>query len=112
MRLGASKGADMEMQRTRTCLVLFGVASLAWMPAGPARQAAAITPSPSAAKVHNRQVSPLVEGGRTGLQFDEREGDGLAWWPDVTLGNGVIEFDVRGKDAQGQSFVGIAFHGV
>jgi hypothetical protein len=30
----------------------------------------------------------------------------------VELGNGTIELDIRGKDVQGQSFVGVAFHGV
>jgi hypothetical protein len=102
----------MKMPCALICFVLSGVASVGWMAPGARRQANAITPSPSAAKVHNRQVSPLSEGSRTGLQFDERQGDGLAWWPDVTLADGVIEFDVRGKDVLQQSFVGVAFHGV
>src|SRR4029077_19422264 len=37
---------------------------------------------------------------------------GVAYVRGMELGNGTIEFDVRGKDVQGQSFVGVAFHGV
>jgi hypothetical protein len=56
-------------------------------------------------------MSPLTEGSRKGLQVDEREGDGLVWWPQVTMGDGTIEFDVRGKDVMQKSFVGVAFRG-
>jgi len=30
----------------------------------------------------------------------------------ILFSNGTIEFDVKGKDVQGQSFVGLAFHGL
>jgi hypothetical protein len=63
-------------------------------------------------KVSNRQVLPLVDGSRQGLRLDARDGDGVAWWPDVQFGNGTIELDIRGKDVLQQSFVGVAFHGV
>jgi hypothetical protein len=63
-------------------------------------------------KVSNRQVQPLADGSRHGLRLDAREGDGVAWWPDVQFGNGTIELDIRGKDVLQQSFVGVAFHGV
>jgi hypothetical protein len=62
-------------------------------------------------RVHNRQVIPFTEGNRNALRFDERAGDGLAWWPDTNFANGTIEFDVRGKDVFQKSFVGVAFHG-
>jgi hypothetical protein len=63
-------------------------------------------------KVHNRQVRSYTEGDRSALRFDERSGDGIAWWPETNFANGTIEFDVRGKDVFQKSFVGIAFHGV
>jgi len=62
-------------------------------------------------RVHNRQAASFAEAGRDGMRLDERSGDGLAWWPDSKFANGVIEFDVRGKDVFQKSFVGVAFHG-
>jgi hypothetical protein len=44
--------------------------------------------------------------------MDQRYGEGIAWLDDKTLTNGDIEFEVRGRDAFQQSFVGFAFHGV
>ena len=63
-------------------------------------------------KVSNRQMTPLDEGARHGLRLDAHEGDGVAWWPDIQFSNGTIELDIRGKDVQQQSFVGVAFHGL
>ncbi len=63
------------------------------------------------ARTHNREASAVAEGSRSILRLDERAGDGLAWWPDAVLANGVIELDVRGKDVMQQSFIGVAFHG-
>jgi hypothetical protein len=65
-----------------------------------------------AAKSHNRALTYFKEGTRSGLRLDERQGDGLAWWPDLMFAAGTIEFDVRGKDVAQQSFVGLAFHGL
>jgi hypothetical protein len=78
----------------------------------PAPQSGRTLTSAPPAKVSNRQMTPLDEGGRHGLRLDAREGDGVAWWPDVQFGNGTIELDIRGKDVLQQSFVGVAFHGV
>ncbi len=36
----------------------------------------------------------------------------MAYLQGIEFSNGTIEFDVRGKDVQQQSFVGVAFHGV
>jgi hypothetical protein len=63
-------------------------------------------------KIHNRSVTILEENGKAILRFDSRPLDGLAWLEDVEFGDGVIEFDVRGKDLFQRSFVGLAFHGV
>ncbi len=62
--------------------------------------------------VFNRGVSSLGGGTTQGFRLDERPGDGVAYLRGIELGNGTIEFDVKGKDVQGQSFVGVAFHGV
>ncbi len=37
--------------------------------------------------------------------------DGILWLNDVSFRSGTIEVDIKGKDLQGRSFVGIAFHG-
>ena len=79
--------------------------------APPPQSGRTLTSAPPS-KVSNRQMTPLDEGGRHGLRLDAREGDGVAWWPDVPFGNGTIELDIRGKDVLQQSFVGVAFHGV
>jgi hypothetical protein len=67
---------------------------------------------PKGVEVFNRSVSSFAEGTRTGLRLSASAGDGVAYLPGVEFGNGTIEFDVKGKDVQGQSFVGVAFHGV
>jgi hypothetical protein len=62
--------------------------------------------------VFNRHVSALSDGTRKGVHLDERPGEGVAYLKGIEFSNGTIEFDVRGKDVQGQSFVGVAFHGL
>jgi hypothetical protein len=57
-------------------------------------------------------ASRLTDGARKGVRLSEAEGEGPAYIPGIDFANGTIEFDVRGKDVQGQSFVGVAFHGV
>jgi hypothetical protein len=63
-------------------------------------------------KVFNRSLSVLSDGSRKGVRMSESPGDGVAYLEGVEFANGAIEFDVRGKDVQGQSFVGVAFHGL
>ena len=62
--------------------------------------------------VFNRSVSALSDGTRKGVRLNEQPGEGVAYLKGIEFSNGTIEFDVRGKDVQGQSFVGVAFHGV
>ena len=45
-----------------------------------------------------------------GIIFDAKEGDGLAIFKNIEFENGTIEFDVKGKNVPGKSFVGLAFH--
>lgn len=63
-------------------------------------------------EVFNRSVSSFNDGGKKGARMSESPGDGLAYLPGIEFANGVIEFDVKGKDVPQQSFVGVAFHGV
>ena len=63
-------------------------------------------------QVFNRSVSSLNEGARKGVRLSESAGDGVAYLQGIEFTNGTIEFDVKGKDVQQQSFVGVAFHGV
>ena len=61
--------------------------------------------------VQNRSIITFTEEGRKGIRFSAREGDGVAWLNGVRFSDGVVEFDIRGKDVLQQSFVGLAFHG-
>ena len=63
-------------------------------------------------EIFNRSVSGLSEGTRTGLRLSANLEEGVAYLQGVEFTNGTIECDIRGKDVQGESFVGIAFHGV
>ena len=59
-----------------------------------------------------RTISPLTDGTRKGVRLSEAEGEGPAYLPGIEFANGTIEVDLKGKDVQGASFVGVAFHGV
>jgi hypothetical protein len=61
--------------------------------------------------VFNRSISLVEDSAHPGIRLDEKDRDGLAWLKHVEFSNGTLEFDVKGKDIQGQSFVGLAFHG-
>lgn len=61
--------------------------------------------------VFNRELTLTEDGSRTGIHLSKADGEGVAWLKGVEFANGVIEFDVRGENVQGHSFVGIAFHG-
>ena len=61
--------------------------------------------------VVNRTATSLVDGERKGIRIDERAGEGLVWIPGLRLADGILDFDVRGRDSLKQFFVGIAFHG-
>jgi len=63
-------------------------------------------------KVFNRTAKSMVDGARKGVRLSESEGDGVAYLPEIEFGNGTIELDIKGKDVQQQSFVGVVFHGV
>lgn len=60
--------------------------------------------------VVNREVKPLNESGKRAVAFNGLPGDGAMVLKDYEFSNGVIEFDVKGKNVLQESFVGIAFH--
>jgi hypothetical protein len=60
----------------------------------------------------NRTVARLTDAARIGARLSEAPGDGVAYLEGIEFANGTIELDVRGKDVQQQSFLGVAFHGV
>lgn len=59
-----------------------------------------------------RTITRLADGARKGVRLSEAEGEGPAYLPGIDFANGTIELDLKGKDVQGASFVGVAFHGV
>jgi hypothetical protein len=59
-----------------------------------------------------RTISRLTDGARKGVHLSEAEGEGPAYLPGIEFANGTIELDMKGKDVQGASFLGVAFHGV
>jgi hypothetical protein len=63
-------------------------------------------------KHFNRMASSLNDGARKGVRLSEGPGEGPAYLEGIEFSNGNIELDVRGKDVQQRSFVGVAFHGV
>lgn len=61
--------------------------------------------------VINRGASVLEDGGRKGVRFDERPGQGIAWLTGLVFGEGTIEIDLRGKEVEQRSFLGVVFRG-
>jgi hypothetical protein len=60
----------------------------------------------------NREANQLPAGDRSGIKISSGAGEGAVWLNGITFANGVVEFDVKGKNVEQQSFVGIAFHGL
>lgn len=57
-----------------------------------------------------RQTEVLKEGSRQILRFNTEKGQGLYLLKDYQFSEGSIEFEVKGKNVDGKSFVGLAFH--
>jgi hypothetical protein len=49
-------------------------------------------------------------GERDGVRLSGGSGNGVAWAEGTNLQSGTIEVDIRGRESQGQTFVGVAFH--
>ncbi|TMM52136.1 DUF1080 domain-containing protein [Maribacter algarum] len=48
----------------------------------------------------------------TPVHLSKGEGDGILWLKSLSFENGTIDLDIKGRDVRGQSFVGMAFHGL
>ena len=46
------------------------------------------------------------------VQLNAKPGSGFVKFNELIMGDGTIELDIKGKNAQGKSFVGLAFHGL
>lgn len=58
----------------------------------------------------NRRAALVDSGGRTFLRLDEAPNGGMTATRAVTVANGEIELDLRGRDVFQKSFIGVAFH--
>jgi hypothetical protein len=54
-------------------------------------------------------ASPVPDGEKNGIRLSS---GCVAYLESTDFANGAIELDLRGKDVQQQSFLGVAFHGV
>lgn len=61
--------------------------------------------------IYNRELTFINEGSHKGIRLSKDYGEGIAWLKGVEFSSGTLEFDARGEDVEGHSFVGIAFHG-
>lgn len=59
----------------------------------------------------NREGGVTTDGNEPVFRLNAKDNMGVAWLNGINLTNGIIEFDIKGKDVLQQSFVGIAFHG-
>jgi len=62
-------------------------------------------------EVFNRKLDQTKSGSSEAVFLNAAPDDGLAWITGVELSEGTIELEIKGKNEQGRSFVGIAFHG-
>jgi hypothetical protein len=64
-------------------------------------------------RVSNRTATLSEHDGHPAVHLDgAKDGDGFAWLSGSDFSEGMIDIDFRGANKPGQSFVGIAFHGV
>ena len=57
-----------------------------------------------------RNFKYIQENGKKGIRFEEGQGRNIMLLNNIIFSNGTVEFDVKGRDLVGQSFVGLAFH--
>src|SRR2546425_9990722 len=62
-------------------------------------------------EVFNRKLDQTKSGSPEAVFLNAAPDDGLAWIAGVEFSEGTIELEIKGKNEQGRSFVGIAFHG-
>jgi hypothetical protein len=62
-------------------------------------------------ELFNRALDETKAGAPDIIYLSSAANDGVAWIAGVDFSNGTIELEIKGKNAPGQSFVGVAFHG-
>src|SRR5438876_1899633 len=62
-------------------------------------------------EMFNRKLDQTKADSPQTVFLNAAPDDGLAWIAGVELSEGMIELELKGKNQQGRSFVGIAFHG-
>src|SRR5688572_15107442 len=106
------------MNRRELVISGLGAAAALAFPVGIAGQKKAIEPDlgvladGKGINPSNRSLSRLTEGTRKGVRLSGAEGEWPVYLPGIEFGDGTIELDMKGKDVQGASFIGVAFHGV
>jgi len=61
-------------------------------------------------RIINRKMEVIQENKKASVRLNALPGDGLLLLNGSKFGHGTVEFDVKGKNSPGQSFVGFAFH--
>ena len=62
-------------------------------------------------ELFNRTLDQTKADSPQAVFLNAAPGDSVAWITGVELSDGTIKVEVKGKNEQGRSFVGIAFHG-
>lgn len=92
----------------------YGIAMCVWLSSVLNLTAQKIV-TPDLSKISDSKMWSTYNRGssfKESLFLDARDGDGFARLNGLVFENGTIELDIRGKDDQGRSFVGVAFHGL
>ena len=76
-----------------------------------ARVGSAAPDAPGGAPAYTVVGRTASSGSDGSLHLSDDIGDGIAWINGLSFTNGDLEFDVRGVDLEGKSFVGLVFHG-
>ncbi len=60
--------------------------------------------------IANRNFKYIEENEKRGIRIEEGQGSNLMILNNIVFSNGTVEFDVKGRNIVGQSFLGLAFH--
>ena len=58
----------------------------------------------------NRDFKYINENGKKGIKIEEGQGSHLVIINNITFSEGTVEFDAKGRNSIGRSFLGLAFH--
>ncbi len=61
-------------------------------------------------QAHNRSVMNYKDSGKSGIELNALEGDGIAVFENTEFETGTIFIDIKGENNPGKSFVGLAFN--